>query len=770
MWQELKRRKVVRVAIAYAVVGWLLIEIAATVEDPLSLPEWTDTLVIVLLAIGFVIAVFLAWAYELTPGGLARERPAPDDARAPVRSVWVGYVTTAVLAAAVGATSYWFLSRDTDTDWLETVALPDIEARLAVGDWQGAYAITREAEARMPQAPELEELWPRLSWRTTIESDPAGATVFRQPFDRSDEQWEVLGRTPLEDVRFPYGLSRVRLELEGYRTLHRAVGGAFVNWRELGALSRTGSLRGLVGPETFVLDTEETLPDGKVRISGWNLRLDGEDLELADYFLDRYEVTNARFKAFVDAGGYQRSSLWDPIVLGGDTIDWVEAGDLFTDRTGQPGPSTWQAGDYPEGQDDFPVSGVSWYEARAFARFAGEELPTAHHWRRGLAPATLPWLLPESNFDGAGSRSGRESRAMSYTGAFDMAGNVREWTATRLGDEYVVLGGSWNDPYYVVGEDNTAAPPLDRSPGNGFRLVMTHDEPGVAAQVRAPLTARSNLPHRFTRQPTSNEIYEAYGRLFDYEQGPLNVTSDDPVESRSWIRERITFDAGYGGERTVLYLYVPTVGSPPFHTVVYWPGWDTFRLDSVDEYFAKQADFLLKSGRAVAFPVYLGSFERGDGTPRPPFNSTAYRDNAIAGVKDLRRTLDYLETRHDVDHRTIAFYGYSWGGVNGPTALAREPRLRSAVIYVGMLPDLDETPEVDPVNSLPRVEVPLLLLSGEFDALVPVENARRYFELLGTPEDRKRHVITPAGHFVPRDVLIRETLGWLDTYQGRPGG
>ena len=205
-------------------------------------------------------------------------------------------------------------------------------------------------------------------------------------------------------------------------------------------------------------------------------------------------------------------------------------------------------------------------------------------------------------------------------------------------------------------------------------------------------------------------------------------------------------------------------------TVISYRLKDTVSAESVDEYFAKQADFLLKSGRAVAFPVYKGSFERGDGTPRPRFNTTAYRDNTIAGVKDLRRTLDYLETRGDIDDRSLAFYGYSWGGVNGPTALAQEPRLRTAVIYVGLLPELSETPEVDPVNALPRVDVPLLMLSGEFDVMVPVETARRYFELVGTADVRKKHVITPAGHFVPRDLLIRETLDWLDQYQGRPGG
>ena len=68
--------------------------------------------------------------------------------------------------------------------------------------------------------------------------------------------------------------------------------------------------------------------------------------------------------------------------------------------------------------------------------------------------------------------------------------------------------------------------------------------------------------------------------------------------------------------------------------------------------------------------------------------------HAIDTIKDLRRTVDYLETRGDLDRNSIAFFGYSWGGVNGPATLAQEPRLRLAVIDIGLLPPMGATPEV----------------------------------------------------------------------------
>ncbi len=74
VWGELKRRNVVKVAVAYAIVGWLLVQIADTFFPALQLPEWTVTLVAGLVILGFPIALILSWAYELTPDGMKRSR------------------------------------------------------------------------------------------------------------------------------------------------------------------------------------------------------------------------------------------------------------------------------------------------------------------------------------------------------------------------------------------------------------------------------------------------------------------------------------------------------------------------------------------------------------------------------------------------------------------------------------------------------------------------------------------------------------------------
>jgi len=85
--REIKRRKVFQVAAVYAVVAWLLIEITTTVEEPLNLPVWVDTLVIVLLAIGFPVALILSWAFDVTPEGIKSASETKSDGIATQTSV-----------------------------------------------------------------------------------------------------------------------------------------------------------------------------------------------------------------------------------------------------------------------------------------------------------------------------------------------------------------------------------------------------------------------------------------------------------------------------------------------------------------------------------------------------------------------------------------------------------------------------------------------------------------------------------------------------------
>src|SRR6184192_4502015 len=99
---ELKRRNIYKVAIAYAVVAWLLMQIATQVFPFLEIPNWAIRLVIMLLAIGFPVALIVAWAFELTPEGIKRTEFADELPKKSVRSrTWI-YVVIVAGAISVG--------------------------------------------------------------------------------------------------------------------------------------------------------------------------------------------------------------------------------------------------------------------------------------------------------------------------------------------------------------------------------------------------------------------------------------------------------------------------------------------------------------------------------------------------------------------------------------------------------------------------------------------------------------------------------------------
>ena len=136
-------------------------------------------------------------------------------------------------------------------------------------------------------------------------------------------------------------------------------------------------------------------------------------------------------------------------------------------------------------------------------------------------------------------------------------------------------------------------------------------------------------------------------------------------------------------------------------------------------------------------------------------------------MQDLSRSLDYLETRRDIDATAFALFSTSLGGTFAPITLVLEPRWRAAAFAVGgwSVRNWKFRPEVDPGMYLSRVDRPVLMMNGAMDGFVPLEtHARPFFERLGTMD--KKFVIEPAAHFVPPTTLYRETLDWLDAHLG----
>lgn len=170
----------------------------------------------------------------------------------------------------------------------------------------------------------------------------------------------------------------------------------------------------------------------------------------------------------------------------------------------------------------------------------------------------------------------------------------------------------------------------------------------------------------------------------------------------------------------------------------------------------------------MIYPIYKGTYERGDDLDSDyPDETNFYKEHVIMWSKDLGRAIDFLETRKDIDADKLAYYGVSWGGAMGAIMPAVEERLKVSVLYVAGFCFQRALPEVDAINFVSRIKIPVLMLNGRHDHFFPVETSQiPMFHLLGTPLDHKRQIIYESGHFVPRNQLIREALDWLDRYLG----
>ncbi len=702
-------------------------------------------------------------------------------ARAVLRRPIVAIPGLVLLIAGFGL-SVWLWRGSAHRHWAREVALPEIE-RLVEASWRDAteaYELAVEAERYIPDDPHLASLLSRCSLNVSMTTEPPGARISVKRYGAPSDEWTYLGTSPLDGVRLPIGILRWKIERPGYDTVLAAAS----TWD----VRPGGNL--LANHLARTLDETGTAPPGMVRVAGAATSAG----RLPDFYIDRFEVTNRRFQEFVDAGGYRAREYWKhEFVEDGKILTWEEAMTRFVDETERPGPATWQAGAYPEGQADYPVAGISWYEAAAFAEYVGAALPTGFHWGLARGEATtlvrFPQLggyaifAPFSNFGGRGPHAVGSLPGITAFGAYDMAGNVREWCANETQDGRLVRGGSWSDATYMF-ENPSQLPPMDRAPQNGFRCAYYPE----LQKVPAAALAKIRLPEKrdlYAVEPVPEEIFEIFRERFSYDRRDLDPRIDNRQETKAhWAHETVSYDAAYGGERIIAHLFLPRTLPPPYQTVVYFPGSGALFQESsagIEDYFEIRVflSFLMKSGRAVLFPVYKGTFERRDPSLTALHggdSSHRYTEYLVQLVKDFSRSIDYLETREDIDHDRLAYYGMSWGAGLGAVIPAVEDRLRASVLISGGVAvryagrDVAFRPEADPVHYLPRVRVPTLMINGRYDMLQPLEESiRPMFELLGTPPEHKELLLFDTDHIPPRNEFIKGTLSWLDRYLGPVG-
>jgi eukaryotic-like serine/threonine-protein kinase len=344
-----------------------------------------------------------------------------------------------------------------------------------------------------------------------------------------------------------------------------------------------------------------------------------------------------------------------------------------------------------------------------------------------------------------------------------MAGNVAEWTSNDSSDGYLATGGAWGDPTYAFSQFG-GRPGFFTSDKLGFRCVSLAGE-SASDQGGMRIELDQEVPHYTASSP---QVFATLASSYRYERTPLEARIEQTTETPEWTRERITFN-GANGVRAIAYLYVPNHVPRPLQVMHYLPAGDVdngFRSlpDSMDD---RMAPFV-RAGRAAFGVVLEGYIERLRPAEfvRPAGSTVEFAETVARRVTDLRRGLDYLETRTDLDASRIGVVAPSAGSLLGLVLGAIETRHRAFVFIGAGLPGSYRTinAAANPINFAPHIRQPKLILQGRYDEDTPLRTATEpFFKLLSEP---KRLVLYDGGHVPSVEVLMSNTSAWLDEQLG----
>ncbi|MFC1559367.1 protein kinase, partial [Gemmatimonadota bacterium] len=569
---------------------------------------------------------------------------------------------------------------------LEQVFIPPIVAAIEADDYGKAFLLANELEQKYPGHPLLKEQLPRYCVPIGINTIPQNADVYVRSYTNPESTITFIGTTPIDKAWIPAGVAYFRIEHADCEILElvELVGYAL----EDQPVEQPEHLINATN-DTIPLPPKGSFPDGMVLVAPQNALGAGFlDSTIPGtfppklYFMDRHEISNREFSEFVRENGYSNREYWKyPIIKDSQVLPWEEAMVEFRDTTGWPGPSTWISGSFPVDRGDYPVNGVSWYEAAAYAEYIGKSLPTVYHWQGACSSLITEqrssrWISLAGNSDDpeGGTLPRYATSCVGPHGLRDMAGNVREWCYNGSEGLRYILGGSYAEVSYQYWNAQPEDP-LNRSPLNGFRCV---EYPGWDADVLEQMQA-DRMPVSRKQEfeaPCTDESFSVMAERFRYDPVAMNDSTIAIDTTMAWIREKVTYSAAYDDEMITAYLCLPRNLDPPYQVIVFFPGTDARDHHSSDDFYpAGNSRYLLERGRAVLHPVYKGTHERYL-DPMPEEGSRAIAEYYVQVVQDVMRSIDYLETRDDIDVGKIAYMGFSWGAATPAVlTLALEKRI-----------------------------------------------------------------------------------------------
>lgn len=624
--------------------------------------------------------------------------------------------------------------------WARDIGIPELEQFIHQKQFVSALKQAKELQDILPDDQALAELVAKASKLVTFNLTPPDTKVFVRDWQStSDKDWLEIPASTNEAVQVPHGPVQIRYEPPKRTPLE--------------------TISGFSDSPSRSFLSEVTVPAEMVVINGAQKGQNRIEHDVQDFLADRLEVSNAQFAEFVEDGGYENATFWKHEFHddNGQTISRDDAIARFVDQTGMPGPAHWENGTYPDEQENHPVTGVSWYEAAAYAEYRGKTLPTVTHWERTAAQRDH-WIAPMSNFTTGELATCGQFRGLGYFGVVDIAGNASEWCSNAFGEtERAIRGGSFKDPAYLFKIIDHSTP-MSRLRHVGFRCVkyLTEPVPECFEKIEPLLTSD------FEDVPI--ETIQQYKRFYEYDKSTdlhVEITSTDLTpKEHNYRQELITIDAAYGGERFDINLYFPRDSKLPIHPILLFPGADALGVDVFDLQRNKGIHNLViamtEHGHAVCIPIYKGMYGRKQD---PGNGNVSRRRHRVQMVQDIGHAIDYLETRSDITVRQLSYIGLSFGGYLGPIHFVNEPRIQSAVLLGTGVSTKRPLSEYDAKAYLSHVTIPIIMINGYHDPIFPYTISQKpYFDHLGS-EEKEVHFFE-AGHIPPFEDFIDLIHAW----------
>jgi len=749
LFEKLKKSTIVKVVSGYAVIAFITVQVASLVNSSFGFGEEFMQNIILGFFVVFPFIALVAWA-----------------ASSRFSTLKILGISFLLLFTGYGTGSFI---------WVNNFILPGLEQNIAEDNYVEAWLASNKINSFAPFLSKYNQNGDELSSEINLSINQDGAKVSWRPYENPENKtWRILGSTPLNPQRLPNGVLQIKLEKDGFITQEFSLlnpGFRFAN-TPFDAESLGMNL------DPINLQANGTVPQGMIYIQGGNFipALLGGGIDpvfLHPFYIDQFEVTNKDFKLFIDSGGYENNQFWVDMdfIKDGTSLSWDEAKKVMIDSTGLQGPANWEVGTYLEGGERLPVTGISWYEALAYARYKGNILPPMYHWiKAAFPPAEIvapisSQLLKNSNFSQKAIKE--VGNGPGANGTFDMAGNAREWVWNIFGGRGLAMGGGYTDPQYSATQ-NTPLARMNRSSINGFRTARLIN-PRDLNPFGDPINRQEPKPLSFYK-PMSDEVFKVYSRNYEVNEAPLNIKEIYADDSHPvWIKERVQIDVGYNNEKMDVLVFKPKGTFQPTPSVIVYPGANYFSTPpEIDDINPGEfgLDFIIKSGRTLVWPAWKGSLDRMTTslTASPEERLRNFRELLRYWTVDTHKTLDYLETRQDMDNKNFFYLGMSYGSLFTTHTLLFEDRYNAALLYVGgAVPTYP--PMSDGINHLPRIKTPFLMLNGEDDYLVPKSSALTLYNFSGTPEEDKKIIFYNSGHWpLPRNQMIKESLATMEEF------